>query len=307
MIHAEQERIKPSDMSKDPKKYFLYKNKKELVDHFHKIHGIKERVPVEMQGLTLADLDPLKYRLQIDSAAKASYDRIMKDNMEVKDVYDTVQKMFGMYQDIRFKNHKATCDLYGNRVIFLSKLEQMNSEFDSTIGACCANLMYQQWAIDHGRKERIDKFHRLGQPEMANIEQREVNFRDCMIFIDHFMDLNDSYEAYKAVDPKYMGRVLKPRVTKIAEYAKLFLSQLKVPLGQMYSEKKRAKVELKQGKDHYYGRQIAGKEPPPAVYQVPEDLLDGANLETDICTVGGMEFVIDHVHKQAYPVQKLDV
>ena len=59
LIHAEQEKIKPTEMAKDPKKYFLYKNKKELVDHFHKLHGIKERIPIEMQGLTLADLDPL--------------------------------------------------------------------------------------------------------------------------------------------------------------------------------------------------------------------------------------------------------
>ena len=58
---------------------------------------------------------------------------------------------------------------------------------------------------------------------MVKSDENEVNFRDCMIFIDHFMDLNDSYEAYKEADPKYDGRYLVPRVTKIAEYAKQFL------------------------------------------------------------------------------------
>lgn len=44
------------------------------------------------------------------------------------------------------------------------------------------------------------------------------------------MDLNGSYEAYKAEDPANKGLNLKPRITKIAEHTKKILKKLKVPL-----------------------------------------------------------------------------
>ena len=113
-----------------------------MEDHFHIKHRIYERIPIEQQGLTLVDTDPVAYRLTLNSEARKNYQSMMKDNIKVMDVYDTVQRMFGSYQEMQFKNNKVRCDLYANRVVFLSKLDQMNSEFDSTIGAGCANLMY---------------------------------------------------------------------------------------------------------------------------------------------------------------------
>jgi len=119
----------------------------------------------------------------------------------------------------------------------------MNDEFDATLGARVAHLMYSQHAMIKAKQEKVNKFGKLGHPEMAATEQAELECKDSLVFLDDLMDLNGSYEAYKAADPKFKGAHLAPRVTKIAEYTKGLLKKLKVPMSSLYSSKSVFKAE----------------------------------------------------------------
>lgn len=46
----------------------------------------------------------------------------------------------------------------------------MNDEFDETLGARIAHMMYGQYALNKTRQEKVNKFTHLGHPEMAATE-----------------------------------------------------------------------------------------------------------------------------------------
>jgi hypothetical protein len=50
----------------------------------------------------------------------------------------------------------------------------MNDEFDETLGARVAHLLYSQYALRKSKEEKVKKFTQLGRPEMASTEQAEL-------------------------------------------------------------------------------------------------------------------------------------
>ena len=77
---------------------------------------------------------------------KASYDNLQSEHIAKRygEPLDVATTIFKDYQTKQFNVKRVKNNYVGQRVMFTKKLEVMNDEFDTYIGALVADLMFKQ-------------------------------------------------------------------------------------------------------------------------------------------------------------------
>ena len=61
--------------------------------------------------------------------------------------YDVASTIFSKFETADFKPEKLRDDMTGKRIFFAKKLDVMNEEFDTYVGAMVADLIYRQHVL----------------------------------------------------------------------------------------------------------------------------------------------------------------
>ena len=96
-------------------------------------------------------------------AEKLSYEKMLDENIGKKfgEPYDIAAEIFREFEGKPFRSKQLRHNLTAARVLFSKKLDVMNDEFDTFIGALVADLIYKQHLMrgqQRANLERIDNF-----------------------------------------------------------------------------------------------------------------------------------------------------
>ena len=214
---------------------------------------------------------------------------------------DVANAVFEEYEKDDYKSKILKVDMTGSKILFAKKLDVMNEEFDTYVGALVADLIYKQHTLRTQTKENLEKVDNSSSNPLSQMLVDDLQRTDHLVYVDTALNLTEKEsKAIKDGEPMDTDMVVK-RSSQIAEKAYSFLKTLCVPKESTFSDLAYLKnMRLKtQIVDAKLAMQLE-KDPNKAIRPMR---VSEAGPDLEPVVIAGVAFFLDHINQLAVPVQ----
>ena len=136
---------------------------------------------------------------------------------------DAATSKFSHYEKKEYRSERLRTNLTGARVLFSRKLDIMNEEFDTYIGALLADLIFKNAVVRSQIKSNLERIDYYDKTELSKQLIEDLAMTEHQVYVDTAQGLSDDEDdedkPLRVTDQQKVFR----RSTQIAEKAYLFL------------------------------------------------------------------------------------
>ena len=252
-----------------------------------------------MDEETKIGFDAEKLSPQLRKAYESMHEEVL--SKKYGEPLDVATSIFKEFETKAYKAERLRDDLTGNQVLFAKKLDVMNEEFDTHIGAIVADLIFRQHTLRCQVQSNLQKVDNAANNPLTRMMVEEQKRTDHLIYVDTTLNVSDSEErAIKNGEPIDRRKIMK-RSVQIAEKAHEFLKKLAVPIESAFSDPAYLRsIKIKtQIVDEKLARQLEKRPNFPIRPLAPGPMT--SHLEPVV--LGGVAFFLDHINQMVIPVK----
>ena len=130
-----------------------------------------------------------KVDFNIDHLSKqqiAAFDWMQKEHVSKKngEPLDVATNIFSEFETKIFKAPRVRDNITGKRVLFTKKLEVMNEEFDTYIGALIADMIFKQYLQRKRKRENLECIESDANSRLAREMIAELNRTEHLVYVE---------------------------------------------------------------------------------------------------------------------------
>lgn len=97
---------------------------------------------------------------------------------------DVATNIFSEFETKDYKAPRVRDNITGARVLFTKKLEVMNEEFDTYIGALIADTIFKQYLQRKRKRENLECIDNDANTKLAREMIAELNRTEHLVYVD---------------------------------------------------------------------------------------------------------------------------